>query len=516
MNEIRRARHIRTPSSRRMRKLVRELEVFHGRVLEADKPEQLKTDDRYRELYDLAPIGFYTLDHAARISELNERGAKLLGFATNWLLGKSFVVFIARQHVEPFLRFLMESTHALGTRVIELDMHVGTRTVPVQISVTTLGANRSAVHRLSVVDLTEFRKTEQLLEESLSNWHSLVHNAPDTIMTVESGGRICFVNKAVWGYSATALVGTNLLDHIPETSHARLLRCLEQSFRFSKRTMCEIALTDDGVVRWFNFSFGSPHFSKVSQHPDLTTTTTTTTTLMIREISEAKRTEESLRVSGEQLRHFAARLEAVREDERTRVAREIHDELGQALTVLKLDLAWAESKTRGAEVSDIRKKMKRMIAHVDNTIDRVRRISSELRPAILDDLGLIAAIEWQVSEFQKRTRIRTEVVFNADGLNFPMEASVAVFRVVQEALTNIMRHAKASKVRVQLDRISNTLRIAITDNGRGITPAEKTDLKSLGIVGMRERISRLGGEFNIFSEPGKGTRLDIIIPAQND
>src|SRR5262249_10238523 len=153
---------------------------------------------------------------------------------------------------------------------------------------------------------------------------------------------------------------------------------------------------------WYSFSFGSPHAAGwTSTYP----VRTTTTTVMIREISEHKRTEETLRTSGEQLRDFAARLEAVREEERTRVAREIHDELGQALTALKLDLAWVRTKTRGA--AEIRKKMHAMIAHVDDTIERVRRIASDLRPSILDDLGLIPAIEWQVTQFRKRTGIRT-------------------------------------------------------------------------------------------------------------
>src|SRR5262249_9764365 len=144
------------------------------------------------------------------------------------------------------------------------------------------------------------------------------------------------------------------------------------------------------------------------------------------------------------------------------------------------------------------------------------RIASELRPSILDDLGLVAAIEWQVSQFKKRTGIRTEVVSNGDGVTLPGEASGAVFRVVQEALTNVMRHANATKLRITLDRLSHALRIVIVDNGKGMTHSQETDLKSLGVVGMKERISRLGGELNIFSEPGKGTRLDIIIPAQDD
>src|SRR5262249_6775845 len=217
--------------------------------------------------------------------------------------------------------------------------------------------------------------------------------------------------------------------------------------------------------------------------------------------------------SGRQLRDFAARLDTVREEERTRVARELHDEVGQLLTILKLDLSWVQGRLGR---SDLRKKMKAIIAHVDDTIGRVRRISADLRPSILYDLGLGPAIEWQASEIQKSSGIRTQVISDADSARLPKEAAAATFRVVQEALTNVIRHAKATRVRVTLRSQEHALLISIEDNGKGMTDAQIKDVKSLGIVGMKERIARIGGVFNIFSEPDKGTRLDMIIPAQND
>jgi PAS domain S-box-containing protein len=523
MKEIRQVRHRRSRASHRVGKLARELHSVHGRVW---LPELIrrseKTDDASQdpepgaidqELYELAPLGFYTLDRAGRICELNERGAKLLGFAAEWLIGKSFVVFIARQHVQPFLNFLRQLRNGTRTRTIDVDLYVSNRTLPVQISMTRVREGGSELHRLTVVDMTDFRNTEELLQESFSNWYSLVHSAPDTIMIVEARGRICFVNKPTWGYSSNALLGTNLLDHIPKGHHGKVLGCLAQSFGRNRPTACDVTGLSGNHSQWFNLSFGSPHVVMLSGTDGLRTRALTTT-VMIREVSEAKRKEATLRTSEGQLRDFAARLEAVREEERTRVAREIHDELGQALTALKLDLSWVHSKSKASRT--IRRKMKSMIQHVDRTIDCVRRISSELRPAILDDLGFIPAIEWQVSEFRKRTGIRTRLISQANGLNLSSDDSVAVFRVVQEALTNIMRHAKATRVCVSLKREMGGLKITITDNGRGMTPNEKTDLKSTGIVGMKGRIFRLGGEFNIFSEPGKGTRLDIIIPTLND
>ena len=458
--------------------------------------------DSRNGLSDIAPICFYTLDRQARICELNEMGASLLSSPPSWLIGKSFLIFIARQDMKRFLRFLSRVTGPIP-KSIELDIHSADRTVPVRIAVATSAHEEKVLHRLTVLDLSGFRNTQRLLQESLSNWYSLVQNAPDTIMTVEFSGRICFVNRPAWGYSVNALIGTNLLDLVPEGSRAKLLRCLSQSFKLNKKSAREFTGLCGDLDNWYSFSFGSPHpFVPVGRQG------TTTTTVIIREISEQKRMETTLRTSSEQLRDFAARLEAVREEERTRVSREIHDELGQALTALKLDLSWMHKKC----TNNIRKELKSTITRVDDTIEKVRRIASQLRPPVLDDLGLIPAIDWQLRDFRRRTGIYTEVVCNVDELNISAEASAAVFRVLQEALTNIIRHAKAARVCVTIDFANRSLRMVIEDNGQGMKYNRDADLRSLGIIGMKERISRLGGLFQVFSEPGKGTRLDILIP----
>lgn len=449
----------------------------------------------------------FTLDRQGRVSAVNEVGALLLGFPVSWLLGKVFVVFVARQHVQLFLETLRYSLRAAGPHSITVDLFAGAKTLPVRICVST-SSTSEITHQLTITEVLDNDGTARSLQEMLSNWYSVLHNAPDTILTVNFRGRIDFINKPLWGYSAGALLGTNILDYVPDTEHQKLLHCLTESFRFNRRSMCDLTGLNQDFTRWFNFSFGKPQ----SYRPT-TKMAEVTTTVVIREISEDKRKEENLRASGEQLRDFAAHVEAVREEERARVAREIHDELGQALTALKLDLSWVEGKTRRNSV--LKKKMQVMITDIDSTIERVRRISSELRPAILDDLGLIPALEWQLLQFRKRTRVRTRFMCPEDRIDLTSEAAAAVFRVVQEALTNVMRHAKATKLHVSIHRVPQGLRFTIADNGRGMVSIEESGIKSLGIVGMKERITRLGGDFKLFSEPGKGTRLDFTIPQES-
>jgi two-component system sensor histidine kinase UhpB len=505
MKPIRRTSRRKQDSSRRLSSLVRQAQAAKlERDPKIDHPAQNATPVERGDWFDSAPIGFYTLDGQGRICQVNETGAKLLGFSSEWLLGRAFVVFVARHDVQTFLDVLTDSARHPHSQMIEVDLLVGNRTPPVQIWITTLD-RRPVLHQLSIVDLTDLRRTELLLQESMANWYSLVHNAPDTIPAVDKDGRVSFINKPLWGYSAAALINTSLLDFIADTERQKVRQCLDQTFRLNKRVICEVTGVGGDLDKWYQFSFGSPHGFNPNAE-----TGPSTTTLIIREISDSKHAEASLRTSGEQLRDVAARLEAVREEERTRVAREIHDELGQALTALKMDLSWLQIKSRTR--AETAKKLKGCIKQVDDTIESVRRISYELRPSVLDNLGIIPAIDWQISQFRARTGIRTSFKSNAEDLHLSMEVSVALFRVVQEALTNIMRHARSSRVHVNVIANEKEIRISIEDNGIGMPQRHLKGSKSLGIIGMKERMFQIGGEFNCSSEIGKGTWLEIKIP----
>ncbi|MFB3926781.1 MAG: PAS domain S-box protein, partial [Syntrophales bacterium] len=232
---------------------------------------------------------------------------------------------------------------------------------------------------------------------------------------------------------------------------------------------------------------------------------------VIMDITAPKRAGEELRSSRERLRALAANLESVREEERTHIAREIHDEFGQALTGLKMDISWIRKMLSGKE-QRVLEKTKSMQKCIDRTIGLVHRISMELRPGILDDFGLQAAIEWQLKEFKKRADI--EYRFQPDLVEEDIDPEIRtiVFRVFQETLTNIMRHAGASKVDIHLRRENNNLILTVEDNGRGITEEEINNVNSLGIIGMKERIATQGGEFNICGIPGKGTKTAVSIP----
>lgn len=230
-----------------------------------------------------------------------------------------------------------------------------------------------------------------------------------------------------------------------------------------------------------------------------------------RDITAKKMAEEALRKSEEQLRNLATHIQSVREEERTAVAREIHDELGQALTAIKMDLSWLDKKMP-AEHSPLFKKTKEMSALIDSTIQTVQRISAELRPGLLDDIGLLAAVEWQAEEFQKRTDISCDLSVSSQDITVDQDRSTAVFRIFQETLTNITRHAHASQVKVSLVKKDNTLELKVKDNGRGIIEEKISDPKSLGLMGIQERVHSLDGKIHIRGIPNKGTTVTVSIP----
>jgi PAS domain S-box-containing protein len=226
------------------------------------------------------------------------------------------------------------------------------------------------------------------------------------------------------------------------------------------------------------------------------------------DIEDRKRAEEALQKSRDQLRALAARVQSVREEERNRVAREIHDELGQALTAIKIDLS---SLSRELP-ADKKQKSESILKLVDETIQSVRRISTELRPVVLDAVGLVAAVEWAAGEFAARTGTKCQLDLPQDDVVIDQERATAVFRIFQETLTNVARHATATEVDVRLAENDGELTLEVHDNGKGVSEEQLGSGSSLGILGMRERALLLGGELTIAGTLGEGTTVRVRIP----
>jgi PAS domain S-box-containing protein len=360
----------------------------------------------------------------------------------------------------------------------------------------------------SANDITLRKKAEEALAASEERYRTLFETAPDAVGVIDASLRLVMANHQgtkLYGYdSLDEAIGLNARDFIAESEWPRIEPFLREVSE-SKRSMTfeHVGVKKDGTH--FNVESRISRLHGENEPPSFL--------IVSLDITERKRAENQLRASQEQLRALSARIQSAREEEGTRIAREIHDELGGALTGLKWDLeglAGVLAETDGIS-KEARERIHSMTCLIEGTIDTVRRISSELRPGVLDDLGLIAALEWQAQQFQSRTGIEYHALTNLESVELNRESATAVFRIFQEILTNVSRHSQATAIQVEQREDGDCFELKVTDNGRGITNEENSNTTSLGLLGMRERALLVGGEVSI--EGGKeGTTVIVHVP----
>ena len=362
-------------------------------------------------------------------------------------------------------------------------------------------------------DVTKRRRAEEALIQSEKKYRDIFEMTVEGIYRSTPAGRFIIVNPAfvrICGYASAEEMTEKVTDIANQ-----LYASPEDRLRFQK------LIAAKGEVKGFEVQFKHPTKGLAwisinsealrDEHGNIQYYNGT-----IEDVTERKRAEEAIKASHQQLRALAGRLQSVREEQRKEIAREIHDELGGALTGLKIDLSFLASsapKSRDKTKRDsFLSKILEMSKLIDETIGTVRRIVTELRPSILDDFGLLAALEWQLQEFQKRTGIQSEFVSTMEHINMDEELSIAVFRIFQEALTNVARHANATKVTATLYKEADSLVLKVEDNGKGISEDDIHNTKSIGLIGMRERALFLGGTVNFSGEPSKGTTVSVQFP----
>ncbi|MCX7914103.1 MAG: PAS domain S-box protein [Thermodesulfovibrionales bacterium] len=379
--------------------------------------------------------------------------------------------------------------------------------------ITVLGI--MVVLSLIIVSLTfnimTRRKTEKLLRESEQKYKDLYDNAPDMYHSVNKDGIIIDCNETearMLGYRKDEIIGRPITDFFSERS----VKDHEREFPFVKYKGNEISIEREFVRKDGTTFIASLNvFLEKDSKGELIRTKT-----IARDITRQKQIEEELRRSREELRNLSIHLQTAIEEERRHIAREIHDELGHALTTLKLDLSLLRKKLQ-VENSYLLSKINSMIQIVDNTVEAIQKISSELRPGVLDYLSLADAIEWRLKDLQRRTNIHCNLKVESDfeALCLEQERSTAVFRVFQEAITNILRHSNATCINVDMRIVNKSLILTIEDNGRGITEKQIFDPMAFGILGMRERACFLGGDLKIIGVPDKGTTVEIHVPLKD-
>ena len=354
----------------------------------------------------------------------------------------------------------------------------------------------------------ERKWAEDALQKSEAMFRGLFEFAPDAVVVINEEGRITRANaqmEAMFGYSREELFSKPVEILMPE--HYR-----GQHEGHRTRYMADPRARPMGACLDLQGrrKDGSGFPVDVLLSP-LETSEGSLVIAVIRDVTERKRAEEELKRSRQQLRNLALRLEAAREEERARVAREIHDQLGQALTALQMDVAYLDRRLPPGEQA-LHEKTETMSNLIDHTIRTMQSLVTSLRPPLLDNFGLTAAVEWEVQQFQARAGIRCALDVSPPELTVAPARATTVFRILQEALTNVARHAHATEVSVELKETAEHLTLEVKDNGKGVTAEQLTHPQSIGLLGMRERALSCGGEVTINGAPGEGTTVVMRMP----
>ena len=362
---------------------------------------------------------------------------------------------------------------------------------------------------VNVQDITRLKETESALAASEARFHAMTNNVPGMVFQYRldgSKGRFSYASEgaaAICGLSPSHLVGDSnaFMALFSEADRTTFIAARDHS----AAALCVWnwegrILLSGNHLKWINLRATPRRVENGSLSWDG----------VLFNITDSKLKEEELRWSRETLGQLSAHRDSVREEERKSIAREIHDELGQALTALKIDVDWLSRKL--PEEAGVDGKLRSMSKILAGTVDSVRRIAENLRPGMLDDLGLAAAIEWQVEQFGERTGIDCELVMNRDEFDLDDRLATCIFRIIQEALTNVARHAGADRVEVSLVEENGEIELEVSDNGRGFHESPKKG--SYGLLGMKERVKMLGGEVAVSGSPGKGASVRVRLPTR--
>ena len=347
----------------------------------------------------------------------------------------------------------------------------------------------------------ELNRLNAALKKSEAKYRSYIDNAPDGVFVSDENGKYLEVNDAacrITGYSKDEILKMSIAEILPEEAFEENLAHLKTLLKDGSSKSDFLFKHKNGTNRWWTIES-----VKLTNARYLG---------FAKDITERKRTEEKLKSALEQLHQLSKYTEQVRENERIAISRELHDDLGQALTAVKIDLGIIKQAISDKEIVS---KMNNVFKLVGETIKTVQRITAELRPPIIDDLGIVAAIDWYTKEFEKRNNIKVFLKMDSE-LNIPPDVSLIIFRIMQESLTNISRHSKANRVDIVLNKTVNSVNLKIADNGIGIAENEIKSKKSFGLMGMMERATSLGGTFDICSENNKGTEIKLFLPLNAD
>jgi PAS domain S-box-containing protein len=463
------------------------------------------SEERFAKIFNFTPfrMGILRIRDGV-VLEVNDSWTKETGFSRNEIINQP--IFTLSSSMDDGFAEKIREVLTAGEPVTNMEMRFKTkdgRAMIANTSAVIIDLDGEPCYLWAANDITERKHAEEALKASESRF-SIAFNSNPMLASISEleGGVFLAVNDsfvALTGYSREEAVGHTALELnlwpnpedrrrvMEKLKKERRVRDFEASIRLKNGEKRILLLSIEKIEL-----DGQVCLLHVAD-----------------DITLRKRAEQALRA-------LSARLHSAREEEGTRIAREIHDELGGALTGLKWDLEKIDNTLNGLadglQLTEVRNRIGSMTTLIETTITTVRRIAAELRPGVLDDLGLVAAIEWQIEQFQSRSGLKCHWTNNAQEIELDREKATAVFRILQEILTNVLRHAGATNVYVKLGRTKHYFEVEVKDDGRGITESQRLNSRSLGLLGMKERALLVGGDVRVTGKEGAGTTVVVRVP----
>lgn len=505
--------------------------------------------ERLETVMEKIPHGVAVVMASGELTYCNPAFVEMFGFTEEELKESNVIELVApsdREKVVQKIRYLYNDGLEYPSEYKALNKEG--RLIPIEVFSRRIIYDGNPGILSVVIDITERKRVEEELRNERDLAQKYLDIAGVLFVVVGADQKIHLINKRgceILEYEESEILGKNWWNHFIPRRNRREVKAIFQQLMLGNTELVEYhensVLTKSGeekIIAWHNtvltdeeggiigtLSSGEDITERKRAGEELmkhqihleelveerTTRLKAINETLRKEIQERKKTEDELSQSREELRKLSLHLEFAREKERARIAREIHDELGQALSILQMDLAWIETNI-AAEKEIVLKKITYMSEFIGKIMDEVQRISGELRPSVLDHLGLPAALSWQAQDFYKRTGIQCNLFIQSKDIQLDPDQSSGLFRVFQETLTNILRHANASKITVKLEQNNGQVQLVIKDNGVGIQKEKISGPNSFGLIGMRERVHMLNGKLKIKGVPNKGTSITVSIP----
>jgi PAS domain S-box-containing protein len=472
-----------------------------------------ESEQRFRSIFENAAAGMVTTDIKGRFLQVNPKFCMFLGYKEKELLQLTVHDVTYPEDLEitnTQFNQVVKGNHRVFDLVKRYVRKNGTVVWGHTTTAWVYDARPKPLYCIKLIqDITRLKDAEHALRESEEKFRTIVETAPNLITISNEKGENVYVSpncKEITGYSQKEILGTaRWWVHKDDIEKARKLFDLAHKEGTGYKNFEYKAVKKNGKI-WYASSSWNSMKDENGEVKGVVLETI--------DITEKKQAEKQLKKSREQLRQLSIHLQSVREEEQERISRKIHDEIGQMLVGLQMNLSWLSEKI-SPEEEELRRKIVYLQERTEESIDMVEKIASELRPRILDVLGLGEALRWHLQELKETTGIESTLKFMPADFNPDKSYSIVLYRLFQESLANIVRHSKASKVKIYLKKDKNVLFFKLEDNGMGITRDQIERPDSFGIIGMKERVHDLNGEISIRGNPDKGTQIQIKLPLKN-